>query len=201
MLVASADGGKKYKCLNVGDFVMMRVLGLSGCLEDSWEGPYQVKECISNVNDLSKGFYQVGMDEKSKQYTAFVCPLGHFQFRRMPFGLKNAPNMFQDLVSKVLAGCSEYSANCIDDNILVFLDTWSDHLGHLENVLSVLGKAGLTIKSEKCLFGVKHVEYLGHLVGDGKLLVPSHRVAAMANYPRPKTKKQLRSFLLQKIYQ
>ncbi len=56
------------------------------------------------------------------------------------------------------------------------------------------------------LFGVKLVEYLGHLVGDGKLSVPSHRVAAMANYPRPKTKKQLRSFLgihklLQKIYQ
>ncbi len=57
---------------------------------------------------ISKDFYQVGMDEKFKQYTAFVCPLGHFQFRRMPFGLKNAPNVFQDLVSKVLAGCSEY---------------------------------------------------------------------------------------------
>ena len=66
---------------------------------------------------------------------------------------------------------------------------------HLRCVFEALRKRGLTVKESKCEFGKNKLEYLGHLIGNGKLAVPRHRATAMADYIRPKTKKQLRAFL------
>ena len=77
----------------------------------------------------------------------------------------------------------------------MYSDNWLDHLRDLERELTAIDKAGLTIKRDKCKFGAVYVNYLGHRVGGGKVAVPSQRATAMAEYPRPKTKKQLRSFL------
>ena len=144
--------------------------------------------------DLSKGFYQVEVDARSQEKTAFVCPFGKFEFRRMPFGLKNAPALFQRCMEVVLHSCYRFSAPYIDD-VLVFSENPEDHAVHLRQVLLELCHSGMTVKESKCEFGMKKIEYLGHIIGGGELAVPKHRAAAMQDYKLPRTKKQLRSFL------
>ena len=144
--------------------------------------------------DLAKGFYQIEVDVESRQKTAFITPFGKFEFLRMPFGLKNAPAIFQRTMEAVLIDCYEFSAPYIDD-IVVFSADGHSHAQHLRLVFSALEKQGLTIKLSKCEFGKKRLEYLGHVIGGGELAVTAHRAAAMAEYRLPKTKRQLRSFL------
>ena len=144
--------------------------------------------------DLAKGFYQVEVDPNSREKTAFVSPYGKFEFTRMPFGLKNAPAIFQRLMEVVLRDCYDCSAPYIDD-IVVFSCSVGEHVEHLRRVLGALRRYGMTIKEGKCEFGKEKLEYLGHVIGGGELAVPAHRAAAMADYVRPRTKKQLRSFL------
>ena len=144
--------------------------------------------------DLAKGFYQVEVESQSQEKTAFISPFGKYEFTRMPFGLKNAPAIFQRLMEVVLRDCYECSAPYIDD-IIVFSKNGEEHIQHLRCVLEALRKFGLTIKEGKCQFGRVKVEYLGHVIGGGVLAVPAHRAAAMKDYIRPVTKKQLRSFL------
>ena len=148
---------------------------------------------ISKI-DLAKGFYQVEVEPLSQEKTAFVSPYGKFQFQRMPFGLKNAPAMFQRLMEVVLGDCYNYSAPYIDD-VIVFSENAEEHVQHLRCVLDALRQYGLTIKEAKCEWGRVKLEYLGHVIGGGELAVPAHRAAAMAEYRQPHTKKQLRSFL------
>ena len=140
--------------------------------------------------DLAKGFYQVEVEPQSREKTAFICPFGKYEFTRMPFGLRNAPAVFQRCMEIVLQECYEFSAPYIDD-IIVFSRNGREHVGHLRQVLSELGKFGMTVKEGKCEFGKSRVEYLGHVIGGGELAVPAHRAAAMAEFILPKTKKQL----------
>ena len=149
---------------------------------------------IMSKLDLSKGFYQVEVDSRSQEKTAFVCPFGKFEFRRMPFGLKNAPALFQRCMETVLHSCYAFSAPYIDD-VLIFSEDPGSHVDHLRQVLQELDKHGLTVKESKCSFGMSKIEYLGHVIGGGEVAVPEHRAAAMAEYRLPKTKRQLRSFL------
>ena len=144
--------------------------------------------------DLAKGFYQIEVEPESVQKTAFITPFGKFEFRRMPFGLKNAPAIFQRCMEVVLSECYMFAAPYIDD-IIVFSESGALHAQHLRKVFEALRHHGLTVKLTKCEFGRNKVEYLGHIIGDGELAVPSHRAAAMAEFLQPKTKKQLRSLL------
>ena len=149
--------------------------------------------CLSKL-DLSKGYYQIGIVEEDRDKTAFVTQFGKYAFSRMPFGLRNAPAIFQRLMEEVLRGCYQWAAPYIDD-ILVFSADGIEHIQHLRLVVQALSDHGLTLKSEKCVFGKTHLEYLGHWIGCGTVAVPEHRATAMANYIRPRTRKQLRSFL------
>ena len=148
---------------------------------------------ISKV-DLNKGYYQVRVTEEDTQKTAFVCHKGHFEFLRMPFGLKNAPAIFQKLTSRVLEPCSEFALPYIDD-IVILSSSWEEHAQHVRKVLLQLRKAGLTASPKKCTWGSKVVEFLGHKLGDGKMSIPDRRVRALREYMRPKTKRALRTFL------
>ena len=149
--------------------------------------------CISKL-DLSKGFYQIEVGKESIPKTAFITPFGKYQFLRMPFGLCNAPSIFQRVIECVLRGCYTFSSPYIDD-IVVFSQSGEEHLHHLKEVLLALRKNGLTVKLGKCAFGKQKLEYLGHLIGGGEMAVPGHRATAMADFILPKTKRQLRAFL------
>ena len=149
--------------------------------------------CLSKL-DLSKGFYQIPVEEGSIDKTAFITPFGKYAFTRMPFGLRNAPSIFQRTMEIVLRGCYQFAAPYIDD-VVVYSGNGSEHLVHLRLVLEAFRLHGLTVKLGKCSFGRRRLEYLGHMIGDGQLAVPEHRAKAMAQYLQPRTKKELRAFL------
>ncbi len=144
--------------------------------------------------DLMKGFHQVPMEPGSRQYTAFSCRHGKFQYCRMPFGLRNAPATFQLLMQTVLRGLESFSSAYIDD-IIIFSLSWHDHLSHINQVLSRLNHHGLTVKQSKCCWAFSSFDFLGYNVGNGSLSIPEARVKQLREYARPKTIPQLRSFL------
>ncbi len=129
--------------------------------------------------DLVKGFHQVGVHPEDREKTAFICPWGKWEYLRMPFGLCNAPATFQKLMTRVLAGCEEFSNVYIDD-ILVGSSSWDEHLTHLRVVFKRLEEAGLTCQVSKCDFG--RLEFLGHQIGEDVMSVPEHRVKALLEY-------------------
>lgn len=115
--------------------------------------------------DLCKGYYQVPLAEEDKAKTAFLTPMGKFQFTRMPFGLKNAPAVFQRLMDGILGGL-DFAAAYIDD-VVVASKTWEEHLQHLRTVMDRITASGLKVKRTKCVFGGAEVQFLGHRIGRG----------------------------------
>ncbi|CAM5076411.1 unnamed protein product [Natator depressus] len=144
--------------------------------------------------DLTKGYWQVPLDESAKERSAFTTHLGLYEFNVLPFGLRNAPATFQRLVDGLLAGLGEYAVAYLDD-VAIFSDSWADHLEHLQKVLERIREAGLTVKAKKCQIGLNRVTYLGHQVGQGTISPLQAKVDAIQRWPVPKSKKQVQSFL------
>ncbi|UYV84270.1 hypothetical protein LAZ67_X001713, partial [Cordylochernes scorpioides] len=114
--------------------------------------------------DLKTGYWQVEVDERDREKTAFVTPDGLYEFMVMPFGLCNAPATFERMMDNVLMGLKWNICLCYLDDIVVYSDTFEEHLERLSKVLSCLQQAGLTINPDKCLFGSTRIKILGHVV-------------------------------------
>ncbi|XP_037528497.1 uncharacterized protein K02A2.6-like [Rhipicephalus sanguineus] len=112
--------------------------------------------------DATSGFHQVKLAEASQELTTFVTPFGRYCFCRLPFGITSAPEYFQKQMARILDG-QEGVANMIDD-VLVFGRDKKEHDLRLQQVLSRLEKAGVTLNSSKCKFGVSEVSFLGVIV-------------------------------------
>ena len=144
--------------------------------------------------DLTKGYYEIPMTETDICKTAFICHRGKFEFLRMPFGVKNAPAIFQELMQALFDDDKDFCTPYMDD-IVVFGNSWEEHLDHIERVLTRLREAGLTANPDKCKWGGQTMEFLGHQVGDGRMMMPAHRAEALGRYSQPTTKKGLHAFL------
>lgn len=149
-----------------------------------------------SVMDLKSGYWQVDVEENDKQYTAFtVGPLGLFECNRLPFGLSNSPATFQRLMQKVLGDMSpEFSTVYLDD-ILIYSESYEEHLQHLRLVFDRLENYGLKINSKKCQFFRKRVKYLGHILSDEGVEVDSEKTEVLKNWKIPENVEELRSFL------
>lgn len=155
-----------------------------------------LQDCTSfSLIDLESGYWQIPMAEADKEKTAFTCHLGTFQFRRMPFGLCNAPSTFQRVMDVVLGGlkwktCFGY----LDDTLVA---TPGDHaqLAALREVLERLRAAGLTAKRSKCSFGLKEIEFLGHHLSAEGMSPSPRKIEAVVQYPVPADLSATRRFL------
>ena len=94
---------------------------------------------------LKSGYWQVLMDEQDKEKTAFACHKGLYQFNVMPFGLVNAPSIFQELMNRVLNGLGDFSTAYLDI-ILIYSETLEEHLSHMQEVFNRLREHGLRLK-------------------------------------------------------
>ena len=144
--------------------------------------------------DLTKGFWQIPLTDNAKIKSAFVTPFGHFQFKVMPFGMVNSSATFVRLMKMISSNFDEFSDSFIDD-IIIFSESWSEHLSHIRHILQALRDASLTAKPSKCMFGFEEIEFLAHIVGKGEVRPLQEKVEAINNIPPPKTKKQIRSFI------
>ena len=98
------------------------------------------------------------------------------------------------MMDSMLKGLSGFASAYLDD-LVIFSSTWEEHLKHLEAVLARLKAAGLTAKPKKCQLGMAECNYLGHIVGGGKVQVEMSKVEAIRRIQPPKTKKEVRTFL------
>ena len=144
--------------------------------------------------DLSRGYWQVPMSAQSRAKTAFVTSYGLFEFNVMPFGLQGAPSTFQRMMDQLLRGLEDCAAAYLDD-LVIHNATWPEHLASLRKVLERLRTAGLTAKPSKCHFAMKECTYLGHIVGNGQVRPEIGKLTAVEDFPVPKTKKEVRTFL------
>ena len=120
---------------------------------------------IFTTLDLRSGSYHIGLSENSKAKTASITPFGKCQFEAVPFGLVQALAYFQQLISIVLQGCSDFAMAYLDD-IIIFSKNKAEHLKHIEIIFQKLKEAGLKLKESKCDFFKKEIHYLGHFISD-----------------------------------
>ena len=104
--------------------------------------------------DLRSGYYHISLSEMSKAKTAFVTPFGKYQFKAVPFGLAQAPAYFEQLISMVLQGCSEFAMAYLDD-IIIFSKNEVEHLKHIEVIFQKLKEAGLKLKEAESIISLK----------------------------------------------
>ena len=144
--------------------------------------------------DLTRGYWQVPVASSDRHKTAFITPFGLYQFTKMPFGLQGAPATFQRMMDRLIQGLQEFASAYLDD-LVIYSDSWEDHLLHIRQVLQCLQDAGLTAKPKKCQFGIKQCSYLGHIVGNGVVQPELDKVEAVRSFAIPQTKTSIRAFL------
>ena len=167
---------------------------------DSFPIP-RIADCIDQIGnakfvstfDMLKGYWQVPLTQRAREISAFVTPSGLYQYKVMPFGMKNAPATFQRMVNKLVRdidGCEGY----IDD-VVIFSDNWSDHIRQIKRFFQIMREAKLTINLMKSEFGKATVKYLGHIVGQGQVRPLDAKIQTIVKFPIPTSRKELARFL------
>ncbi|GFS58529.1 hypothetical protein TNCV_111471 [Trichonephila clavipes] len=145
--------------------------------------------------DLRSSYWQIEIDEADREKTAFITPEGLYEFKVMPFGLCNAPATFERMMDNLLRHFKWTMCLCYLDDIIVFSETFEDHLIPFRLVLKCLQEAGLKLNSKKCLFAAQEVKILGHLVSSNGVRPDPDKIKAVRNFPTPKNIHDIRSFL------
>ena len=143
--------------------------------------------------DCTSGYWQIGLTERAKRITAFICKQGLFQFNVMPFGLCNAGSTFQRVVENII-GNLKNTTGYIDD-IFTYSKSFEEHLDDLEQIFIRLKEANIKIKTKKCEIATEETKFLGYLVTKNGIQIDPSRSESIKKYPRPQTKKNIKEFL------
>ncbi|KAE8240876.1 hypothetical protein A4X06_0g7761 [Tilletia controversa] len=141
--------------------------------------------------DALRGYHQLGVRESDRWKTAFTCHRGLFQYRTVPFGLRNAPAVFQRLMDSLLGDLRWKVAVVYIDDVVVATNTMDEHVHALETLLARAEDVGLRFSQAKCTFGVPSLTLLGRKVSGAGVAVWSGRARAVLDLARPKTLRQL----------
>ena len=171
------------------------------CIDLHKLNAHTIKDCLDGSViftslDLKSGYWQVEMDEMSKQLMAFTMgPLGFYECERMPFSLINAPATFQRLMESCLGDLHLNWCIIYLDDIIVFSEMLKEHIKRLRGVFSKLVQAGLKLKPKKCEFFKSRISYLGHIVSSSGIKTDPRKVEVVKTWAIPKTVTNVRSFL------
>ncbi|GJZ83322.1 reverse transcriptase domain-containing protein, partial [Tanacetum coccineum] len=145
--------------------------------------------------DGFSGYFQIPIDPQDQEKTTFTCPYGTFAYRRMPFGLCNAPGTFQRCMMAIFHDMIEETMEVFMDDFSVFGDSFSSCLSHLDKMLKRCEDTNLVLNWEKCHFMVKEGIVLGHKISKSGIEVDRAKVDVIAKLPHPTFVKGIRSFL------
>lgn len=159
-----------------------------------------IEDCLDTLSgkkffsqiDFASGFWQIPMDEKSKEYTAFRTEDGLFHFKRMPFGLTNAPASFQKTINMILAGLKGLNLQVFIDDVCIATTTWEEHIQMLAEVLKIIMKSNMKIKASKCIMGARGITFLGHEISQDGIRQDPEKLKALLKLPAPKDPKGIK---------
>ena len=144
--------------------------------------------------DLNMGYYHIQLTPGLSALCMIVLPWGKYEYVKLPMGLCNSPDIFQEKMNELFADL-EVAKAYIDDLLIITKGSWQDHLDKLEIVLARLREAGLKVNMGKSFFGQKELEYLGYWITREGIMPLPNMVAAIYEIEPPKTKKQHRRFI------
>ncbi|GJX76559.1 reverse transcriptase domain-containing protein [Tanacetum coccineum] len=145
--------------------------------------------------DGFSGYFQIPIEPKDQEKTTFTCPYGTFAYRRMPFGLCNAPGTFQRCMMAIFHDMIEKTMEVFMDDFSVFGDSFSSCLANLDKMLKRCEDTKLALNWEKSHFMVKEGIVLGHKISRKGIEVDKAKVDVISKLPHPTTVKGIRSFL------
>mgnify|MGYP003411260331 FL=1 len=194
VLITKKDGSVRF-CV---DYRKLNAL----TVKDTYPLP-RMDECLDSLGDAflfttldcNSRYWQIQVTDEDKDKTAFVTHCGVHRFKRMPFGLCNAPATFQRALDMLLAKVKWNFALVYLDDVIIYSHSLKDHLVHVDYVLSLLRNAGISLKLQKCNFFQPRVDYLGHVVTPGKLSVAEKNIETIRQAKHPQNRTELRSFL------
>ncbi|GJQ93457.1 reverse transcriptase domain-containing protein [Tanacetum coccineum] len=145
--------------------------------------------------DGFSGYFQIPIDPRDQEKTTFTCPYGTFAYRRMPFGLCNAPGTFQRCMLAIFHDMVEKTMEVFMDDFSVFGNSFQNCLSRLDHMLQRCEDTNLSLNWEKSHFMVKEGIVLGHKISKKGIEVDKAKIDVIAKLPHPTTVKGIRSFL------
>lgn len=144
--------------------------------------------------DLNMGYYHIELNPDSKKLCTIVLPFGKYEYQRLPMGLCNSPDLFQEKMSELMQDL-DYIRVYIDDILVLTSGEFSTHMEQLDEVLSRLSMAGLKVNANKSFFGKHELEYLGYWITREGIKPVTKKVEAIQKLAEPTNRKELRSFI------
>ncbi|KAI4902633.1 hypothetical protein NFI96_002208 [Prochilodus magdalenae] len=145
--------------------------------------------------DLRSAYNLVRIRKGDEWKTAFHTTRGHYEYRVMSFGLRNAPSVFQAFINDVLRDMIGQFVIAYIDDILIYSSDYNSHVQHVRQVLTRLLKHQLYVKGEKCEFHLRSTSFLGYVISPEGVVMDDHKVDAVVNWPTPKSVRDLQRFL------
>ncbi|GBN63771.1 Retrovirus-related Pol polyprotein from transposon 297 [Araneus ventricosus] len=151
---------------------------------------------VFSTIDLKNAFFHVDVNKDSRKYTSFVTHEGQYQFLKVPFGLCNSPAVFQRYINTIFRPLiNDGIVLPYLDDIIILSSSFEEGIERMERVLSIASEYGLEINFNKSHFLKKRIEFLGHVVEDGKIFPSTLKTKVVLNFPEPANLKQIHSFL------
>ena len=144
--------------------------------------------------DLNMGYYHIKLDPESSRLCTIVLPWGKYEYLKLPMGLCNSPDIFQEKMNELFAGF-DYVRAYIDDLLIITKGSFEEHLKQLDTVLEKLETAGLKINASKSCFAAHELEYLGFWISRDGIQPLAAKVDAIKKMAKPKNRRALRSFI------
>ena len=143
--------------------------------------------------DCTRAFWQIEVEEESKQYTAFTTHEGFYEWNVMPYGLVNSTATFVKMMKELFKEVPH--VRYYVDDICVFTENWETHLKTLETVFHLLQQNNLTVAPDKIKIGFQRLDFLGYNIGEGIKKPTQDLTKKILNIETPKTKKEVRAIL------